>query len=892
LDVQDPLAWRRGQPWHLLERDAELAFLAAAADQAASGEGGRLVFITGEAGIGKSALLRQFAATNPDVETLVGVCEPMGAADALAPLFDIAGDLAPGVLDRLTWAQANTNLYALVVGSLQDRRRSRVVCFEDVQWADQATLDLLRYIGRRADRLSSLVVATFREEDAGAQSPLTLVLGDLATASGVQRIELEPLSERATTQLAHRTDIDPQELHRRTGGNPFFITEILAAGGNRLPATVRDAVLARMARLADPTRMALEAAAALGSRFDQPLFETLIDRLDLPRWTLHASIFTGMLRQDQQMLEFRHALAQTAIAEAIPAQRLQMLHQIILDELQQRATGPDAYPALVHHADRAGDNEAIARYAPLAAERAAAFSAHREAAALYGKALLYSKDSAQTRAMFAERQADELSLSGDHRSALASYRTAARAWRVEGETFGLARTLIRIAALSFLAGNHDEADQSETEAIAYLEPLPPSCELAQAYESRARHRFMSWRSREARHWASKASEIAAKLGDQSIELQAGVIVAASDLLEGRDGGRRALLDCLDRAQAMGDADLTARTAFYLTWLPMLQHDYHGVELAYRRGIACAEEHQLDYWCQLLSASWVRFCLDQGRWRQAIEAAQGVIANPAGSAVAVLPSLAAIGRIQARRGEPASRQILDRAGVMAAQHPALEAVTGSLPARAEACWLAGDVQSTIVEAHSALEGRAGAQNPWWNGELYCWLRRSGVSVFDPPAVAEPYALELNGDFESAAQWWDSRGCRYDAAIARAFSDQPESITAAIVTFDALGATAAAARARSRLRTLGIASVPRGPRPSTNANPAGLTQREQEVLELVAQGRSNPAIGKLLFLSPKTVERHLSNVLSKLDAASRSQAVDRARALGALPTIAENGDPTAS
>jgi DNA-binding CsgD family transcriptional regulator len=885
LEAQDPLAWRRGQPWHLLERDAELSLLSAAANQAKGGEGGRLIFITGEAGIGKSALIRQFAATHPEVETLVGVCEPMGAAEALAPLFDIAGDLGPAVLDRLTWGQASTTLYALVIGELQEQGKSRLVCFEDVQWADQATLDLLRFIGRRADRLSTLVVATFREEDAGTRSPLTLVLGDLATASGVQRIELKPLSEQATTQLAARTGTDPQELHRRTGGNPFFITEILAAGGDRVPATVRDAVLARVQRLADPTRLALEAAAAIGPRFDESLFEALIDRLDLPRWTLHSSVFTGMLRHDQQTLEFRHSLAQTAIAEAIPAERLQNLHQIILDELRQRTAGPDAYPALVLHAERAGDSEAVAHYAPLAADRAAAFNAHREAAALYAKALHYSKESERMRPLLAERQADELGLSGDHQAALAAYRIATVAWRAQGDALGLARSLIRTAALSFLEGNHDEADRAETEAIAHLELLPASRELAQAYESRARHRFMTWRSNEARQWASKALVIAVELGDEGIELQAGVIFAASGLLEGAEDARAALLDSLDRAQIMGDADLTARTAFYLMWLPMLRHDYRGVEDAYRRGIACADEHQLDYWRQLLTASWVRFCLEQGRWREAIERGQSITASPAGSAVALLPSLTAIGRIRARRGEPGARQMLDKAMVVAAQHPALEAVTGSLPASAEAAWLEGDLQRAIDEARAALAGGAGAQNAWWNGELCCWLRRSGAPVDDPPNIAEPYALELNGNFESAAAWWDNCGCHYEAAIVRTFSDGSERITDAIATFDSLGATPAAAWARNRLRSLGVSSVPRGPRPSTTANPARLTQREQEVLELVAQGLSNPAIGKQLFLSPKTVERHLSSVLSKLDATTRSQAVERARAFGALPPAEE-------
>jgi DNA-binding CsgD family transcriptional regulator len=881
VELQDALDWRRGRPWQLLERDAELSELAHAADRAANGEGGRLIFISGEAGIGKSALLRQFVATNPDVEALTGVCEPMGAGEALAPLFDIARDLSHEVFDRLNRVRANTELYAAVVDALRNRGTPSMIAFEDVQWADQGTLDLLRYIGHRVKRLSTLVVATYREEDVDPRSPLTLVLGDLATSPEVQRIDLLPLSEQATSQLAARTGTDPTALHHRTAGNPFFITEILAAGGDRLPTTVRDAVLARVARLAEPTRLALEAAAVVGPRFDQALFEALLDRLELPRWTLRASIFTGMLRQEQPILEFRHALAQTAILESVPPDRLQHLHRAVLDELQRRGPGPDAYTALLLHAEGAGDDAAVQRYAPLAAERAAAFSAHREAAAFFGKALLNPTASDRERAAITERQADELSLGGDHQRALAGYRSAAALWRQEGERVNLARVLVGAAELTFLAGNHAEADEAEAEAMGLLETFGPTPELAQAYESRARHRFMTWQSSEARYWASKAAAIAATLNDDGIELKADVIVAASDLLQGNDEGRRALLGCLGRAQTFGDPDLTARTAFYLAWLPMLRRDYQGVEEACRNGMACAEEHQLDYWRQLLIASWVRFCLDQGRWREAMEGAQSITANPAGAAIARLPSLTAIGRIRARRGEAGSQQALDEARRSALNHLALEAVTGALPARAEAAWLSGDMRQAVAEARAALESGAGLENPWWTGELHCWLARSGVAIISSTTTSEPYALELNGDFEAAALWWDTRGCRYEAAMARASSNRAEAITAAIAALDALGAGASSAWARNRLRTLGVSAVPRGPRPSTSANPARLTQREQEVLELVAQGHSNPAISRQLFLSPKTIERHLSSILTKLDAPSRNEAVDRAREIGALP-----------
>jgi len=855
--------------------------LAEALESAKAGNG-RLVFLSGEAGIGKSALLRLFAAMHSECRALTGVCEPLGTAEALGPLFDVAPGLGPDVEACLTGGRGRTELFATVAAALRSAARPLLVIFEDVHWADQPTLDLVRYLGRRAERLPALMVATFREEEAGAGTQLSIVLGDLATAAGVGRISLAPLSEHATGALAAGTSTDPRELYRRTGGNPFYVTEVLASGGDRVPATVRDAILARIARLAEPTRLAIEAAAAIGPRFEQELCAYVLDAIGVPRWSMRAAVFTGFLRQDPAGLEFRHALAQSAIAEAVPADRLQQLHRFILDGLQRGSAGPDTYAALVLHAESAGDDDTVAVYAPLAAARAAVFNAHRESAALYGKALSRARvQPPGKRAELIELQADELNLSGDHDSALAGYKAAAVIWREEGSKLRLSRDLVRIASLSFLDGQHVDAEAAEVEALGYLEGLPPSRELAEAYESRGRHLFMALEAVEAKHWASKAQSIAESLGDRATRLQAAVVVGAARLLIGEDAGRLALLECLQQATARGEVDLTARTAFYLTWLPMLHRSYQGVEHAFAQGIACAEEHELGYWRQLLMAAYGRFCLDQCRWREADETTLAVVAHPAASAIATLPSLAALGRLRARRGEPDSMRYLDRALEIAVAHPKLEAVTCSLPARAEAWWLSGDWNAAAREAESALAGGIGVANPWWAGELLCWLKRSEATPSRSYAVSEPYALELAGDYESAAAWWERRGCRYEAALARGLADEPGAVTAAIATFDSLGAVPAATWARNRLRSLGVAAIPRGPRPSTSANPAHLTQREQEVIELVAQGCTNAEIGRQLFLSPKTVERHLSSVLSKLGASTRSEAVGTARELGALP-----------
>src|SRR5262249_46009503 len=147
-------------------------------------------------------------------------------------------------------------------------------------------------------------------------------------------------------------------------------------------------------------------------------------------------------------------------------------------------------------------------------------------------------------------------------------------------------------------------------------------------------------------------------------------------------------------------------------------------------------------------------------------------------------------------------------------------------------------------------------------------------------AEPSRRAIGGAWVAAASWWERAGCRYERAVTLASSGKPDAIRHAIAVLDQLGAAPAAAYARRRLRELGVASVPRGPYASTAANPAGLTGREQEVIELVATGLTNAEIAARLFLSKKTVERHLAGVFAKLDVGSRAEAVRAATRAGGI------------
>ena len=225
---------------------------------------GRVVLLGGEAGVGKTALLRRFAAElASEARLLRGQCDRLATPRPLGPLFDIAGSDAR--LERLLTDNAPRDvLFRALLGGLAASSKPTLLVIEDAHWADEATLDLLRYLARRVEASHSLTVISYRDDEIGPRHPLRQMLGDLATAATVDRLLVEPLTAESVAAVAAGTGIDPTELHARTRGNPFFVTEVLAAGGG-IPETVRDAVLARAARLPQEAWEALEAAAVIRS---------------------------------------------------------------------------------------------------------------------------------------------------------------------------------------------------------------------------------------------------------------------------------------------------------------------------------------------------------------------------------------------------------------------------------------------------------------------------------------------------------------------------------------------------------------------------------------------------------------------------------------------------
>ena len=240
----------------LLERAEFFKQLQDTLAEVARGQG-RLVLVSGEAGIGKTSLVEQFLEKQENkYRVLWGGCDALFTPRPLGPLYDLALQVRGDLLTLLEQEAPRTTIFSAVFEELQSQP-STVLVFEDVHWADEGTLDLLKFIGRRINKLNSLLVITYRDDEVQADHPLRLVLGDLPRSS-VRRVRLPRLSEAAVQELAARAGKRMEELYAITGGNPFFVTEALASQDAGVPDSVSDAVLSQLARLTFAARAVVE----------------------------------------------------------------------------------------------------------------------------------------------------------------------------------------------------------------------------------------------------------------------------------------------------------------------------------------------------------------------------------------------------------------------------------------------------------------------------------------------------------------------------------------------------------------------------------------------------------------------------------------------------------
>jgi ATP/maltotriose-dependent transcriptional regulator MalT len=850
---------------HLLDRQKQLEELNRCFQEARAASG-KLVLVAGEAGIGKSSLVERFVSEHRrDARTLWGACDALSTPRALAPVHEIAAQTAAldgrGIRDD----DSGDRLFRVLLENFARSEGVCIVVLEDLHWADEATLDFLRFIGRRIQRTSAVFIATYRDEELSASHPVRMAIGEL-TGDQVVRMRLPPLSLDAVGVLARASGRDPTRLHQVTGGNPFFLREVLASSGELVPDTVRDAVLARLSRCSPATHELAELVAMSPGRSETWLIQSLLGSRQA---AVDEAGALGLLEIHSDAIGFRHELARLAVATSVRPDRVRTLHVQLLERLRQH----DADPArLVHHAVLAGETAAVCELAPLAAKKAARLGAHREAAAHLSTALRCGASlPLALKADLLEQHAQESALANQIREAIASGTAAVACWRDLDNVEGQSRVLRLLAQEYRNLGDKARADECVIGAIAVLEGLPRSGDLAMAYGARsllALHR--GW-NQEALEFGQRALELAREVGDFAAESHALCHIGGALLGTGDRSGYQPLERSLSLALEHRLEDHAARAYRTLQFYAGLNHDFARARHAFDEGVEYCEERGIFSHSSYIRAYHTICELDRAEWAEAARMATELLRGPEGTGVPQRVTLMTnLALVRLRRGDPGVDELLDEALRLCLPTSEVSRIARVAAARAEQAWYRGDLAGTARESAIGLTHVRGHTTPWLNGELWFWHSRAQPDASSEGEIAQPYGLILAGDWRSAADAWGRIGMPYEQALALA-QGPDEALREALTIADRLGAGPIAAIMRRRLRERGARGVPRGPIEATRANPWGLTVRELEVLRLLAQGCTNPQLARRLHRSTKTIDHHVCSLLEKLGVHSRTEAV---------------------
>jgi DNA-binding SARP family transcriptional activator/tetratricopeptide (TPR) repeat protein len=777
----------------LLERDRQLTSLTRAVQSVLEAGRGAVVLITGEAGSGKSSLVHAFVdRLEDDVVVAVGGCDDLLAPRGLAPFRDMA-ESVPGLASALSGHDQPDDVFPALLRFLA--ARPTVVVVDDVHWADDVTLDAIRYLSRRIPGVPAIIVLTYRDEDVPATHPLRQILGSLAIPAD-RRIELAPLSIGAVRQLAGVDDTQAAEIHRVTRGNPFFVTEVVAGGTDHVPATVRDAVLARVGRLPPASRSLVERLAVVPSRAERRLAEALAD--DDPATVVEAER-SGVIGGGADHVWFRHELARRAVETSLTVGEVVQANREVLDVLLRQA---DVEPSrIVHHAARAVRTDLLLEYGPIAAANAERAGAHRQAVETL-RAVLGHGDRLDptTRARLLTRRAYSLYVVNEYETALPDAESAVSIAEDLQDPAIAAEALIVLSRIALFARGPVAARQAAHRAVEVLDKAGDRprltealIELARAHSNLATVGIVAQPNTEAVEYAERALALCDELGRDDLRAQALCYLGTGRLAQSDPRGS----DDLERAIAMGvtEARLETRVRTYVNaaggaYRAGRLHDARRYVTAGLRLAADGEFAAGQYRLHLTSAA---VSASAGDWDRAIAELQDLVASPGEPGVMALLAHSLLARLLARRGDPESSAVLEAA----LRDPAAGAdsyVAGPLAvAQVETGWLNGTLGDVPAGVWHAMALAADAKHTAMSGELGVYLRRAGHHATVPAQVPSPWAAALAGRWREAAAAWQQLGDRYEQAVELTWSGDAEARAAGLAMLRDLGASATVSRA---------------------------------------------------------------------------------------------------
>jgi len=758
------------------------SLLADAVRAAASGDGSA-VLVFGEAGIGKSSLVEAVRAQLPaEGRMLVGYCDDLATARTLGPFRDLVGSVGTELSRAITDGGDRDQVLAALRAELTWAAHPTVLVIEDVHWADDATLDALRYLIRRIADLPAVLILTYRDDEPNREHPLPGLLGQASRSDRVRHLPLRRLSQGAVRQLSAGSSVDADDLFALTSGNPFFVHELLAsAQEERVPRTIVDAVLARVRQLDSSVQDVLEQLAVVPSALEPWLFDALVpDGVPGRSAALAAAEQRGLLTVSTRRISFRHELTRRAIEGSLPSARLMALNQRVLAALVNR-DGCDA-ARLVHHAAQAGDVDAIVRYGPAAARDAARAGAHREAVAHFGLVLEHADQFAtDERAGLFEQYAIECYTIGAAERAADAQRQAVELNRSQGDVRTLGSSLRWLSRMQWWAGNREDAEQVGREAVEVLEKAGDARLLALALSNQSQLYMLAHQAPESISSGERAAALARQVSDPAIISHALTNIGVSQWYLGDPAGQRTLDEALRVALDAGDVEDACRAYVCIAWNLLDWFRLGEAERYLTASIQLAGETEFLAFLSYMHMEQARLEFCRGSWDAAVRLAELYLdAN----LPVRCPALTVLGRVRVRRGQPEAARLLGSAWELAVKASELQRTGPAAVARAEAAWLHGDRAGVRAIATPVYQEAERLGDQVYQAELGYWLIKAGQRV--QLAGDHPYAVLAAGRWREAATAFQAAGCPYEHAMALAEGPDPEQLLTALAMLDELGA----------------------------------------------------------------------------------------------------------
>ena len=862
----------------LIERAGFLAVLQQKFRAITDGEG-HCVFVSGEAGIGKTSLVKVFCEALKTRSAIYwGTCDALFTPRPLAPLYDILLQMGSELPDSSVDPTDRTAFFTRFFQELSNQSKTTLLVFEDIHWADEATLDFIKFLARRIGQLRCLFLLTYRDDEIHSRHPLRNVLGQLSP-DAFTRMQLLPFPQPVVEKMAAEKGVDGSAIYHISGGNPFYVNEILASYSPGIPDNIKDSILSVYHRQPENTQRVWELLSILPTGFRIRYLEKIAP---LYGEAIDASLDSKILLLKGDTLYFKHELYRRTIESSLSPLVRVALNKKILDLLLEDVGDNQEIEQIIHHAKNANEYDLVVQYAPLGAGQAASVGAHIEASRLYFSAIeYYQGNDPDVFIRLYESYAYECYLTSQLKEAIIYTGKALNCWKKKGDVEKMGNSMRFLSRLWWFDGNRKQAESYGVQALDTLDKEPSSRAKAMAYSNMSQLKMLSDQSEECIFWGGKAIAMARELGDEETLSHAlnNVGTVQMRIQSCQAKGLALLQQSLAIALKNSYHEHAARAYTNLGCNGIVMKDYVFARKALEEGIAYCEERDLDSWLWYMSSWMARLNLQTGHWEDASNQADRLLKNATISTIIKITALGVVGTLKVRRGDLDVLPVLLEAKAIAFEIMELQRIIPALSVLLEYEWITGKSYVEKESLEQAIELMGQSERIFESHEFAFWLRKArGQTVWltDP---YEGYQLDTVPMALKAAALWERAGCPYEQALAL-FEGGEEDKRKAIMLVHGLGATAVYEKMKRTMRIAGIKSIPRGIRKSTQSNPALLTGRELDVLHLLREGIANKEIAARLFISAKTVDHHISAILFKLEAPSRARAVQEAVKLGIL------------